>query len=271
MIARILSVLLASGAALALGTARTTIGDAPAADAALAPTAVAQRQQYPSTPEPNAPYDGRYTFVRLRFTPRGGGGFFGRVDLKWNHDYPDAERNFAQIVAELSTIRPYMKGGNIFTVDDPELMKYPIAYMCEPGFWNPTDGEATALRAYLLKGGFMIFDDFYGRHWVNFEAQMRRVLPQGRLVRLDATHPIFDAFFHVDQPDHGFGSNRRAPPEFWGIFEDNDPQKRLLAIVNFNNDIGESWEFSDTGVFPVDVSNEAYKLGINYLVYGMTH
>ena len=230
--------------------------------------------QNPSQPvSPNAPYDGRFTFARIQFAPRGGGSdFFGRGDPKWSHDYPTAERNFSKIIVELSVMRPYMDGGNVFKLDDPELFKYPIAYLCEPGFWNPTEAEAAGLRAYLQKGGFIIFDDFFGRHWQNFEAQMQRVLPQGRLVRVDPAHPIFDSFFHVEQPDHGFGSGGgRGAPEFWGIFEDNDPDKRLLAIVNFNNDIGESWEYSDTGMIPVDVTSVAYKLGMNYLVYGMTH
>ena len=235
------------------------VGASATADAAMQPIA------------PNVPYDGRFTFARIRFEPRGGGAdFFGRSDPKWIHDYPSAETHLAQIAVELSTLRPYMKGGNVFALDDPELFKFPIAYLCEPGFWTPTEAEAAALRAYLTKGGFIIFDDFFGRHWENFESSMRRVLPQGRLVRLDPSHAIFDSFFHIEDPGYGEGG-RRGAPEFWGIFEDNDPDKRLLTIVNFNNDIGESWEWSETGAIPVDVTSVAYKLGVNYLVYGMTH
>jgi hypothetical protein len=263
-----LAVLAAGAAAGARATTRTaTPAATPAAvSAAAAPAA----QPYLTQPLPNAAYDGRFTFARIRFTPRGATDFFGRGDPKWSHDYPTAEQNFAKIIVELSTVRPYMGGGNVFTLDDPELFRYPIAYLCEPGFWNPTDAEAEALRAYLTKGGFIIFDDFFGRHWENFEQQMQRVLPQGRLVRLDAAHPIFDAFFKIEPPEAG-AYGRRGAPEFWGIHEDNDPEKRLLAIVNFNNDIGESWEFSDTGMMPVDVTSVAYKLGMNYLIYGMTH
>ena len=222
----------------------------------------------------NAPYDGRFTFVRIRFEPLGGGrSFWGREDAKWDHDFPRAERNFARILAEVTAVRPYMEGGNVLALDDPELFKYPLIYLCEPGFWSPTDAEAAALRAYLTKGGFIIFDDFFGAHWYNFEASMRRVLPGARLVRLDRSHPIFDAFYHIADPEAGGapGGFRRRPPEFHGIFEDNDPAKRLLAVVNYNNDVGEDWEWSDTGQLPVDVTNHAYKLGVNYIVYGMTH
>jgi hypothetical protein len=217
----------------------------------------------------NAPYDGRFTFARIRFTPMGGGmSFWGREDRKWDHDFPRAERNFAKILAEVTAVRPYMDGGNVLALDDPDLFKHPLIYLCEPGYWAPTDAEAAALNAYLTKGGFIIFDDFFGGHWENFETQMRRVLPQGRLVQLDASHPIFDSFYHIESLD--MASYGRRAPEFWGIYEDNDPAKRLLTVVNYNNDLGEDWEWSDAGTVPVDVSNQAYKLGVNYLMYAMT-
>lgn len=219
----------------------------------------------------NVPYDGRFTFARIRFDPMGGeSDFFGRRDLKWDHDFPRAERNFMRILRELSTVRPYMDGGNVLELGDPELFKYPLVYMCEPGFWAPTDAEAAALRAYLQKGGFIIFDDFFGAHWYNFETQIRKVLPQARFVPLDPSHPIFDSFFRIEALP-GNDDGRRGQAQFVGVFEDNDPTKRLLMIANYNNDVGESWEWSDTGVIPVELSNEAYKLGVNYVVYAMTH
>ena len=217
----------------------------------------------------NAPYDGRFTFARIRFNPLGG-EFGGRRDLNWDHDFPRAERNLMKIVRELSSIRPFMDGGNVFAADDPELHRFPIAYLSEPGFWTVTDAEAAGLRTYLQKGGFLIFDDFFGEHWFNFEVQMRKVLPNGRIVRLDPSHPIFDSFFHITSLDyrHPYFGN---PSEFHGIFEDNDPSKRLMVIVNYNNDIGDYWEWSDAGLMPIELSNEAYKLGVNYLMYALTH
>jgi len=251
-----------------------------AAGAALAALAAAplgaQRVGVPAPGEGvdavhNVPYDGRFTFARIRFDPmRGESDFFGRRDLKWDHDFPRAERNFMRILSELSTVRPYMDGGNVLRLDDQWLFKYPLVYMCEPGFWAPTDAEAAALRAYLQKGGFIIFDDFFGAHWYNFEAQIRKVLPQARFVPLDASHPIFDSFFRIEALP-GNEDGRRGQAQFIGVFEDNDPTKRLLMIANYNNDVGESWEWSDTGVIPVELSNEAYKLGVNYVVYAMTH
>jgi hypothetical protein len=217
----------------------------------------------------NRTYDGRFTFARIKFEPLGGEGGWRR-DLKWDHDFPRAERNLMKILKELSTLEPFMDGGNVFALDDPELHRFPIAYVSEPGFWTLTDAEAEGMRTYLQKGGFVIFDDFFGEHWFNFESQMLKVLPQARLVRLDASHPIFDSFFHITSLDYRhpyFGH----PSEFHGIFEDNDPSKRLMVIVNYNNDIGDYWEWSDAGFVPIELSNEAYKLGVNYLIYAMTH
>src|ERR1044072_3888585 len=149
------------------------------------------------------PYDGRFTMVRLRWGAdfpgrRGGFGFASA----WNHDYPRAEQHLSQIVSELTYLDVHDDGSEILTLDDPNLFKYPVAFMWEPGFWNLTDREAESFRAYLLKGGFAIFEDFDGaEQWRVFEAQMPRVLPEGRLVKLAKSHPIFDSFFRIKDID----------------------------------------------------------------------
>ena len=163
-----------------------------------------------------------------------------------------------------------LKDGQKLTLDDPELHTFPIAYMSEPGFWTLSDKEAEGLRAYLHKGGFVIFDDFRGWDLDNFQAQIRRALPESRLVELDATHPIFHSFFEINSLEF-VQYYDRGKPVFYGIFEDNDPKKRLMVIANYNNDLGEYWEFSDTGFVSIDLSNEAYKYAVNYMIYAMTH
>ncbi|HEX7120101.1 MAG TPA: DUF4159 domain-containing protein [Longimicrobiales bacterium] len=239
-----------------------------------AESTAAARHAAAATVQDPVPYDGRFTFARIRYTPaaRGFRGFgWGRSGREppWAHDYPRAERNLMTILDEITAIEPYRDGGAIVDADDPALFRYPVAYLSEAGYWEPSDAEVEALRAYLRKGGFLIFDDFGGRDWFSFEAAMRRVLPGLEIVRLDASHPIFHAFFDIESLDivHGY----RGRPVFLGIFEDNDPEKRLLAIINYNTDIGDYWEWSDTGFLPIDLSNEAYKLGVNYIVYALTH
>ena len=214
-------------------------------------------------------YDGQFTFVRLRWNSGFGRGGFGAA---WNHDLPRAEQHLAMIVRELSVVNMRTDGSKILMLDDPELFKYPIAFMWEPGFWNLTDEEATAFRAYLTKGGFAVFEDFDGAaQWAHFEAQMRRILPAGRFVRLDRTHPIFDCFFRVQDIDAIVHPMTGIRPSYYGIFEDNDPSRRLMVVANYDNDVPEYWEWSGQGLYPFDTSNEAYKLGVNYLIYGLTH
>ena len=219
----------------------------------------------------NTKYDGRFTFARIKYR---GYAHFTNEGPGWAHDYPRAESHFMRIMRELTTMDPFIEssaavGGNIFALDDPELFRYPVAYLSEPGGWFPTDQEVAGLRSYLLKGGFLIVDDFGGtRDWMNFTAQMQRVLPSARPVELNGDHPIFDSFFKIDLAllEHGY----RGMPSYFGIFQGNDPTKRIMAIVNFNNDIGDYWEWSDRGFDPLP-SNEAYKLGVNYLIYALTH
>jgi hypothetical protein len=235
-----------------------------AAAVAGASAAVAVAQQGTAPP---SRYDGRFTFVRLRYDS--GFGFGRRGGNAWNHDYPRAEQNLALILAELTFI-DVNPDARILALDDPDLFSYPVAYMWEPGFWTMTDEQASRFREYLLKGGFAIFDDFEYDQWNNFESQMRRVLPDARFVKLDASHPIFDAFFRMETiefPHPMYG----IMPTYYGVFENNDPSKRLMVIANHNHDVAEYWEYSGTGLLPIDLSNEAYKLGVNYMIYGLTH
>jgi len=214
--------------------------------------------------EPNVAYDARFTFVRLRYREYGPAG--------WAFDYPAMERNFMTIVDELTAIAPHTRESNILTMDDPELLKYPIAYLSEPGYWLPDEREAEGLRTWIEKGGFLIVDDFYGYQWQNFERSMRRVLPRGVIRKLDVTHPIFDSFFQITTLDGmRHPSDTRYEAEYLGIFEDNDPSRRLMVIINYNNDIGDYMEWSGEGWYPVNLSNDAYKLATNYIIYGLTH
>lgn len=222
---------------------------------------------------PNPPYDGRFTYARIKFNMFGA-EFGSRFrDIKWGHDYPEADQHFPLIVQEVTTTHVRTDGSVILALDDPALLKYPFAYLCEVGFWVPSDAEAAGLRNYLLKGGFLLIDDFAGPHWFNFEAQMRKVLPMAQLIPMMADHPIFDSFYRINAMEYfgAAGTFNGLEAKFYGIFEDNDPAKRLMAIINYNFDVSEFWEYSSEGYFPIDVTNEAYKLGVNYLMYALSH
>jgi len=213
-----------------------------------------------------------FTLARLRWGSDLGGFRRGGFSSAWNHDYPRAEQHLSLIIKDITLADIRTDADVIVALDDPALFRYPIALMWEPGFWNLSDREAESFRAYLLKGGFAVFEDFDGaEQWRVFEAQMRRVLPDGKLVKLDKAHPIFDSFFRIKDVDAIVHPMYGLKPSYYGIFENNDPSQRLMVVANFDNDVPEYWEWSGNGVFPFDMSNEAYKLGVNYVIYAATH
>jgi hypothetical protein len=174
-----------------------------------------------------------------------------------------------------SFIRAPPAGSDILRMADPALLKFPIAYLSEPGYWYPSDSEAQGLRTYLAKGGFLIVDDFhFDNEWRVFEDAMRKVLPGGRIDRLDKAHPVFNSFFSIQSlevPYPGRLGEQGLIGEFYGIHEGNDRSKRLMVVINYNMDIGDYMEHSGRGFYAVDPTNEAFKFGVNYFVYGLTH
>jgi len=226
----------------------------------------------------NISYDGQFTFARVRYTSAPGGYWAGGLP-SWIHGYPLAEHNLMRIMNEITLLRAHTDDMNVVTLDDPELFRYPIAYIIEVGWWTLTDREAAGLRAYLQKGGFLIVDDFKvegwrglsGGGWEPFETNVKRMFPAARFLEMDPSDPIFHSFFEIKSLEafpQAYNSGRAI---FRGLYEDNDPRKRLLMIVNYNTDISQFWEWSSRGFKPVDETNEAYKLGVNYLIYGLTH
>ncbi len=213
----------------------------------------------------NPPYDGRFTFTRIRYSGSG----FGRGSSWWSHDYPEADRHLPLILKELTAIPTNVEASNILDLEDPEIFRNPILYVWEPGFWRISDEGAANLRAYMLKGGLVIFDDFEANQWINFEEQFRHAMPEAEFVPLDLSHPVYHSFFDIDTLNLPHPS-MNVTPGFYGVHLDNDPRKRLVAIVNHNSDIAEYWEWSGTGRLPVDTTNDAYKLGVNYMIYGLT-
>jgi hypothetical protein len=271
------------------GRRRRTLVIACAALAGLTATALAQRGGFGGFGGyggqrgrlhilPNIPYDGRFTFVRVNYETAPGGYWAGGRP-SWAHGYPLAEENLMKIMNEVSFLGAHDEAINTLALDDPQLGRYPVAYIIEVGWWTLTDREAAALRAYILKGGFVIVDDFKmpgwrglpGGGWEPFAENMKRVLPEARFLEMQSSHPIFHTFFEITSLDNFPQAYNSGQAIFRGVFEDNDPRKRLQMIVNYNTDISQFWEWSGRGFRPFDETNEAYKLGVNYLIYGLTH
>jgi hypothetical protein len=244
---------------LALPLLAATVAAAPAPPSAASGVQWGQRFRW----EPNVPYDGKFTFARISYTVYRRSG--------WEFDYPAMERHLMTMLDEITELHPHRTGSNIHAFDDPELLKYPVAYLSEPGYWLPSESEVQGLRTWLAKGGFLIVDDFRQNEWYNFETQMRRVLPDADIAHLPLSHPVFDSFFRIESLDMPYPNNPWLRAEFLGIHQDNDPAKRLIVVINYNNDIGDYMEWSDQNFWPVNVTNDAYKFAINYIFYGLTH
>lgn len=222
----------------------------------------------------NPAYDGRVTFARIKYS---GSYECGGEGPGWSHDYPRTDVHFMKVMSEITSMRPFVErgaiqGGAVVRLDEPALWNYPIAYLSEPGGWQLSDTELQGLRQYIKRGGFIIFDDIEGEpnpDYRNLVAQWRRAFPGAIPVKLTNTHPIFNCFFNIDLSKIP-SKMRRVPAEYLAFHQDNDPSKRIVAIIDNYADIGELIEFSDEG-FDLVPSNEAYKLWVNYFVYALTH
>jgi len=224
----------------------------------------------------NIRYDGRFTFVRLEYQT-GPGGYWYQGQPAWSHGTPTAERNLMSILKALTTLDPHVEEINTLSLEDPEIFKYPLLYIIEVGWWEMTDAEAVALRAYLQKGGFVIVDDFKlpggigGGGWDHFAENMKRVLPDAEFFDLDITHPIFHQFFDINSLEIFPQAYNAGRPVFRGLYENNDTTRPLRMFINYNTDISQFWEWSARGLRPIDDTNEAYKLGVNAVLYGLMH
>ncbi|HEV8131872.1 MAG TPA: DUF4159 domain-containing protein [Acidobacteriota bacterium] len=213
---------------------------------------------------------GEFHYARIKYNPLPWwGGPYQQNIPPWAHDYPRADRNFAKILAEVTQIRCDSEGYQIVSLDEDEIFKYPWTYMCEVGYLDLTPKETVTLRAYLDRGGFVVVDDFRGDAALDhFVIEMHKVYPSRNFQELQVSHPLFQCFYSIKTLDVVPPYARHLKPKFYGL---SDEKGRLQMVVNFNNDISEYWEWSDEGWMPLELSNEAYKFGINYVVYALTH
>jgi len=219
----------------------------------------------------NVPYDGKFTFIRMSYEMGLRGFRRGRGGEPWSHDWPYGEHSFLKILTSISNVRAHVEETSIMGFSDPEMFKFPVIYLVEPGYWQMSESDVVNLRNYLTKGGFLIVDDFPRNAWGQFDLQMSRALPENTWIQIDIDHPIFHSFFEIDPHEVPQSYDLGGPPEFWALFEDNDPTKRMLVIANYQNDLSEFWEYVEQGFTPTPATNESYKVGINQFIYGITH
>jgi hypothetical protein len=216
--------------------------------------------------------ESRFTFGRIYFDYPMTRFFSGPVGAgngpPWSHDWPRSEEHFMKIMSEVTKL-DVNPGGHIISFQNDECFKYPIAYLCEPGYMNLSDPEARRMAEYLLRGGFLIVDDFRGdREFYNFQYQMKRVFPNRSLEILPRTHPIWSGFYDITKLNIEPPYSKFYIPQYYGMSDDTG---RLMMVVNYNNDISEYWEWSNDPFLPIDQSNQAYRYGVNYVMYALTH
>jgi hypothetical protein len=243
-----------------------------------------QRRREP-VPEQSGPSFGEYTFVRTIYdSPARGYGYgygYGRRGGTWATDFPEADNNFIVGLREWAgtNLKIAPRPEQIPIMDD-RLFDYPIIYFVEPGFLELSDEQAARLREYVARGGFMFFDDFWGVYeWENLETQLRKIWPEGYTPKdLPLSHPIFHSYLDVDevvQVPNVYNAMRGETSEKGGIVPHymgvEDKNGRIVAFISFNCDLGDAWEWINDSRYPVKYGLPAYKLGINVVIYAMSH
>ncbi|HEV7224102.1 MAG TPA: DUF4159 domain-containing protein [Pirellulales bacterium] len=221
-----------------------------------------------------------FTFVRVRYTSGGGGGW-GRGWDKWAVDYPDSDLNFSFRLHELTSLE-VDPNGKVLDLTDEALLDYPFIYLIEPGHMALTEEEVAGLRRYLLNGGFLMVDDFWGEdEWFGFYQNIKRVFPDKEPVELPLEHEIFHCVYDLKKKPqvpsiHGYWGGRTyerwdaQEPHYRALFDDKG---RMMAIICHNTDLGDGWEREgeDAGYFHEFSEKWSYPLGINIVTYAMTH
>lgn len=203
------------------------------------------------------------------------GGYFGP---SWATDFPKADQQFITVLRRLTSVDALPRDHAV-RLDDPELRRFPFLYAVEVGRMALRESEQRGLRDYLLAGGFLVVDDFWGTfEWRNFEREIRQVLPEYDIVELPTDHPIFSTVYQVQEviqvPNVGQGmaggptyERDGYVPHLFGIF---DEQERLMVVINWNTDLGDAWEWAEQAQYPLKYSTYAYEMGANFIVYAMT-
>jgi hypothetical protein len=260
----------------------------------------AGEESVPSQSKPQAAADRtiepEFVFVRAKYTNYPGidgsgygHGFTGTWRQWWETDFSDADRNLLRGLQRYTTMDASSKGYKAMSLTDPMLFEYPFLYinmkrvpLYSGNGPNFSPQEAAVLREYMMRGGFVMLDDFWGpEHWQDFRVELAKIFPDRRPQRLPIDHPIFHCFFDINEIKQvpgrgvtwGFGmgfvlDNADYPTAVHGVFDD---QGRLMMTVNFNTDLGDGWEHTFDEFYPTRYCNAAYKIGINTIIYALSH
>ena len=217
-----------------------------------------------------------FAFTRIIFDS-GYQALPGPGNTAWR-DWPESDMHFIRGVRRLTSV-DIEDGSRAIRLDSEQLFDRPWIYALEVGTWLLSDEEAASLREYLLRGGFLVVDDFHGSYqWSGFMRSMRKVFPDRPIVEIEDGNSILNLHFDIDKtkPIPGIMALRYGvtwehdgyTPTWRGIYDDDG---RLMVIINFNVDLGDAWEMADEPWYPEEYTALAYRFGVNYVLYAMTH
>lgn len=238
-----------------------------------------------------------FYFTRLVYAQNGAPARTPRVDLRcedleageggtrfgggWATDFPASDCKFMWGVERLTGVKVFDEMPHLVTALDPNLFRYPYLYIVEPSRMYLTGEEAKAIREYLDRGGFLHIDDFWGRRQRAYvEEELSKIFPDKQIEPLDLRHEVFHTFFDVDQvmqiPNVSNGCNGgrtwesadETEPVIYGVSDDHG---RLMVLITYNSDLGDAWEWMDNPCYPEKYSGQAYRMGINFIIYAMAH
>ncbi len=235
--------------------------------------------------------EAEYHFIRMEYTdlPQFHRGY-GRSSRDgmgsgwWIVDWPAADNHFTRGIGRLTRIDT--GDPRHFRITDPNVWDYPWIYATQTGWWGLSEAETARMREYLLRGGFLVTDDFWGPEcWEIFRETMERVLPGHDITDIDESDPMMHVLFDIEEKDRTFIPGSRhlrrgadgstvvmqppgSEPAWRAMYDDHH---RMVVAANFNTDVGDAWEFADVPYYPEPMTALAYRYGINYIVYAMTH
>ncbi|MGA1741693.1 MAG: DUF4159 domain-containing protein [Pseudohongiellaceae bacterium] len=201
----------------------------------------------------------------------------------WAIDYPSAEFHFLEGLSRLSRIDVAEDSMHLSIMED-EIFDYPWLFVQQvgQGGWDPRPEEVARWREYLYRGGFLVVDDFHGAaEWQSFQHAMSKIFPTRAIVDLSSEDEVFNVLYVLDQltqipgrrhlyraADGSVQAELRGPQAWRGVYDDHG---RLMVAINYNMDMGDAWEHADDPVYPEPMTALAYRFGLNYVIYAMTH
>ena len=225
-----------------------------------------------------------WVFARLMFPPGPLNGYRGRdgdwhtgMSL-WTQDYPRADRHFAQAVRRLTRIHTRSVEQPVM-LEEGDAYDWPWLYAVQVGEWGLTPDEGKRLREYCLRGGFFMADDFHGQaEYYEFESRMKLAFPEFPIRDIEDSDAIFHTVYDIEDryqvPGqahlyNGYKGGSDGKGAHWrGIFDDKG---RVMVAISYNSDLGDAWEYADDPRYPAKFADLAIRLGVNYIIYSMTH